>query len=66
VSNGIAQPSNGVLGRRKRGSSGVAEVGDAPPSKKRAGTPSKSGSGQNDEIIVVDDSGNGAIIIDDD
>ena len=66
LATGVASTStsNGILGRRKRDSD-VAEIMDEPPTKKRVGATVKSIPGQ-EEAIVIDDAGDGAIVIDDD
>ena len=68
LENGAGQ-SNGVLGRRKR-EPDEAEVLGERPTKKRVDTatngPTLKVMASTNEAIVIDDSGDGAILIDDD
>jgi hypothetical protein len=64
VTNGTHSTTNNVVLRRRKRDSSIAEV-EERPAKKRVKMPSKS-IPTAVEAIVVDDAGDGAIVIDDD
>ncbi|MCJ1230838.1 E1 ubiquitin-activating protein uba2 [Toensbergia leucococca] len=64
-SNGIAPP-NGISGTRRKRSPDDEDHPDLPQSKKRTKDVPPPSSKDKDDLIVLDDSGNGAIVIEDD